>query len=154
MTNATESTTNYVERYFDSLLATYDILADAISKANERGMKISRQMTADVASGQREALELGKKIASEPANPAQFYGAILESAMNAQSRALAFTQVAYQEALEASTDARETIEKIVEANRQVSTAATEAARTWWTGNPLADLWRQQAEALTGTRPSN
>ena len=54
-----------VQKYFDSLIETYDILVDAVGKANERGMKVSAKLAEDVVKGQREALTLGKKLAAE-----------------------------------------------------------------------------------------
>ncbi len=137
-----------VQKYFDALIASYDILTDAIGKANDRGLKVTRQFAADVAKGQREALELGKKLAGEPTDLAQYYTAVLEATTAAQGRALTFTQVAYEEALGAGADARTTVEKLVEANKETAQAAMAVARTWATVNPMADVVRKSAEAFT------
>src|SRR5687768_12307470 len=103
-----------VQKYFDALLNSYDILTEAVGKANDRGLKVSQQLASDVVAGQREAIELGKKIAtSEAPDAGQFYSAVLEATTAAQSRVLAFTQAAYQEALGSGADARDTIEKLV-----------------------------------------
>ena len=136
-----------VQKYYDALIASYDILTDAVSRGNERGMKVSRQFAADVAKGQREALELGKKLAGEPTDVGQFYTAVLEATTAAQGRALTFTQTAYQEALGAGTEAREVIEKLVEANKETSQAALAAARSFATANPMADFVRRGYEAM-------
>src|SRR5215211_3843817 len=104
-----------VQKYYDSLLASYDLLVDAVAKANDRGIKITKQFATDVAKGQREALELGKKLAGEPSDMGQFYTAVLEATTAAQGRALTFTQTAYQEALGASGEARDVVEKLVQA---------------------------------------
>lgn len=136
-----------VQKYYEALIANYDILLNAVEKANERGLKISRQFAADVVKGQREALELGKKLAGEPTDLGQFYTAVLEATTAAQGRALAFTQAAYQEALGAGTDSRETIQKLVEANRSTAEAAMQVARQWATANPMADFMRRGMEAM-------
>src|SRR5512143_1179818 len=112
-----------VQKYYDALIASYDILTDAVARANDRGLKVTQQFIADVAKGQREALELGKKLAGEPTDLGQFYSAVLEATTAAQGRALTFTQTAYQEALGAGTDARETVEKLVAANKETTQAA-------------------------------
>lgn len=136
-----------VQKYYDALIASYDILTDAIGKANERGLKVTKQFVTDVAKGQREALELGKKLAGDPSDLGQYYTAVLEATTAAQGRALAFTQAAYEEALGASGDARKTVEKLVEANKETAQAAVEVARTWAAANPVADALRKGAEAF-------
>ncbi|MBA4179260.1 MAG: hypothetical protein C0506_01600 [Anaerolinea sp.] len=136
-----------VQKYYDALIASYDILTDAVARANERGLKVTQQFVADVARGQREALELGKKLAGEPADLGQFYTAVLEATTAAQGRALTFTQVAYQEALGAGTEARATVEKLVEANKETTQAAIAAAKSFATANPVADMFRRGAEAM-------
>jgi hypothetical protein len=136
-----------VQKYFDALLATYDVMVDALEKANDRGIKVSKQLANDVVKGQRDAIELGRKFASQPTDMAAFYTAVLSSATEAQGRALAFTQTAYQEAIAAGTDARETIEKLVEANRDTARFAMEAARSYTAPTPWADAMARAAEAF-------
>lgn len=137
-----------VQKYFDALLTSYDIMTDAVTKAGDRGLKVSQQLAADVVRGQREAIELGKKLATNDAPDAgQFYSAVLEATTAAQSRALAFTQAAYQEALGSGTDARETIEKLVKANSATAKAAMDATKAWSASNPLADVFRKNMEMM-------
>jgi len=141
-----------IQKYFDSLLASYDILVEAVEKATDRGIKVSRQLTQDVVQGQREAIELGRKFATQPTDYQQLYSALLSSATEAQGRALAFTQTAYQEAIAAGADARETVQKLVEANRETARLAMEAARTFATANPWGEAFAKAAE--TFTRPAS
>jgi len=135
------------QKYFDTLIANYDIFVDAIEKANERGMKVAKELATDVVKGQREALELGKKFAGEPTDYAQYYTAVLEATTAAQGRALAFTQSAYQEALNASTDARDVVQKLVEANKATAQAAVDVAKSWAAANPMADMMKKGFEAM-------
>jgi hypothetical protein len=141
-----------VQKYYDSLLASYDLLVDAVAKANDRGIKITKQFATDVAKGQREALELGKKLAGEPSDMGQFYTAVLEATTAAQGRALTFTQTAYQEALGASGEAREVVEKLVQANQETAKAAVEVARNWATANPMVDMMQKGFAALQPNAP--
>lgn len=136
-----------VQKYYNSLLASYDVLVDAVTRANERGFNVTKQFASDVAKGQREAIELGKKLAAEPADLSHVYAAVLEATTAAQGRALAFTQTAYQEALGASGEARETVEKLVKANQDTAKAAVEVARTWATVNPVVDMVKKGFEAI-------
>ena len=137
----------YVQKYYDSLIASYDLLVAAVAKANDRGIKVTKQFATDVAKGQREALELGRKLAAEPSDLGQFYTAVLEATTAAQGRALAFTQTAYSEALGASGEARETVEKLVKANQDTAKAAVEVARTWTTANPMVDMVKKGYAAM-------
>jgi hypothetical protein len=137
-----------VQKYYDALIASYDILTDALAKAGERGIKVTQQFATDVAKGQREALELGKKLAGEPTDLGQYYTAVLEATTAAQGRALAFTQAAYQEALGVGGDARDTVEKLVAANKETAQAAVEVARKWTAANPMADVIRKGMENMT------
>ena len=154
---ATATNIDPVQKYFDSLLASYDILVDAVEKANERGAKLTRQFTADVVKGQREAIELGRKFAGEPTDYAGFYNTVLEATTEAQGRALAFAQAAYQEAVSAGTDAQETVTKLVESNRETAQLAMEATRSFAASNPFAETLRNGFEAfnqnLNPSRPA-
>lgn len=144
-----------VQKYYEALIASYDILTAAVSSATERGLKVGSQFAKDVTKGQRDALELGKKLAtSQPNDLGQFYTAVLEATTAAQGRSLAFTQVLYQEALGAGDDTRQTIEKLVAANKATSQAAVDVARQWAAVNPFADFARKSAEAFTGAAKSN
>ncbi len=140
--------TDAVQKYFDTLLASYDLLVEAVDKANERGMKVTKQLTSEIVKGQREAISLGKQFAGQPADASQFYTAMLQSTTEAQGRMLNFTQFAYQEALGAGTDARETVQKLVEANQETAKAAMEAARTFAAANPWGDMVKKGMEVFT------
>ncbi len=142
------ATNDQAQKYYDALIQSYDILTEAVATASERGLKITKQFAADVARGQREALELGRKLSAEPTDLAQFYAAVLEATTTAQGRALSFSQAAYQEAVGASTDTRDTIQKLVEVNREASQAAVKAVQTWTTANPFAESFKRTMEAFT------
>ncbi len=137
-----------VQKYYDALIASYDVLTDAIAKSAERGIKVTKQLATDVAQGQREALELGKRLASEPSDLSHYYTAVLEATTAAQGRALAFAQATYQEAIGATQDSQESFEKLVKANREAAEAAVDVFRNWATANPMADIVRQGIEAWT------
>ncbi|MFN0096725.1 MAG: hypothetical protein ACKVVT_18360 [Dehalococcoidia bacterium] len=137
-----------VQKYFDTLLASYDILVDAVEKANDRGMKVTKAFASDITQGQREAIALGKQLAGEPSDVSSFYTAMLQSTTEAQGRMLSFTQLAYQEALGAGTDARETVQALVEANKETTKAAMDAARSFAAANPWADVMQKGMAAFT------
>ncbi len=145
--------TNELQKYYDALIETYDVLADAATKANERGSKVSSQFVEDIRKGQREALELGKKLSSDSTNSGQLYAALVEATTAAQGRALAFAQYTYDQSVEAGTESRQHIEKLVEANRQATQAAADLARSWTTENPMTEMFRRTMDAMNPQRKS-
>jgi hypothetical protein len=82
----------------------------------------------------------------------QFYTAVLEATTAAQGRALSFTQTAYQEALGASGEARDVVEKLVQANQETAKAAVEVARNWATANPMVDMMQKGYAAMQPSAP--
>lgn len=140
-----------VKKYYDALIASYDVMTDALGQAGERGVKVSSHIAQDIANGQREALELGKKLATETKDLGELYTALVEATTAAQGRALTFAQYTYQEAVDTGSQSRDYVQKLIEANKETSKAAVELARTWATANPMADMMRKSMEAMT---PSN
>lgn len=142
------ATTDQAQKYYESLIATYDVLSDAVTKGGERGVKITTQLAQEISQGQREALELGKKLSGNQKDLGQLYTALVEATTAAQGRSLAFAQFAYQQALEAGTESREHMEKLVEVNRQATQAATDLARLWASENPMTEMFRRSMEAMS------
>lgn len=136
------------KKYYDALIASYDVMTDALGKASEKGIKVSSQMAQDIANGQREALELGKKLATETKDVSELYTALVEATTAAQGRALNFAQYTYQEAMESGTESRDYMQKLIEANKETSRAAVDLARTWATANPMADMMRKGMESMS------
>lgn len=137
-----------VKKYYDALIASYDVMVDALNKAGDKGVKVSNHLAQDISTGHREALELGKKLATETKDLGELYTALVEATTAAQGRALAFAQYTYQEAVDTGSQGREYVEKLIEANKETSKAAVELARTWATANPMADMVRKSFEAMT------
>ena len=150
------SNNSQTEQYFEALLSSYDALTRAIEQANERGLGISRQLLADVTAAQRQALELARQVAANPADMAAAYSAVMESAVAAQSQALDFAQNTYKEALAASGEAREALDTLLNASRTAAEAAITLSREWQASNPWAELFQKGIEsfnAATGAAPA-
>ncbi|HLB23751.1 MAG TPA: hypothetical protein VJP07_06630, partial [Dehalococcoidia bacterium] len=69
---------NSVDKYFDALTESYDAIIEAIKMGNERGFRMSNNLLAEAQKGQREAVELGKKLADDPTDLAAAYRAMME----------------------------------------------------------------------------
>lgn len=140
-----------VEQYFDALIESYTALAEAVSGAGDRGVKVSKQLADDVMAGQREAIALSKQVAAEPANASQNYAALVQAMLAAQGRALSFARVAIEQSAEGGADARATIDRIAAANRAVVDSASALTQVWSKDNPLAAFWQQGMSAFGGQR---
>lgn len=117
-----------IDKYFEALTESYDALLEAIKLGNERGYRVSNNLLAEAQRGQRESVELGKKFAADPTDIGGFYRAAMESTTKAQGRALELARQMFDELSESRSEARETIEKVVKAQRAAGEAAIEAAR--------------------------
>jgi hypothetical protein len=117
-----------IDKYFEALTESYDALLEAIKLGNERGYRVSNNLLAEAQRGQRESVELGKKFATDPTDIGGFYRAAMESTTKAQGRALELARQMFDELSESRSEARETIEKVVKAQRAAGEAAIEAAR--------------------------
>ncbi len=138
-----------LKKYLDALGASYELLGTAASSAGDRGVKIGKQFTDELMAGQREALELAKKLAADPASASNTYvSSVTESAVSAQTRALMFAQLAYQEAVSAGSEGREFAEKIAKANQATADAAIELTKSWAAFNPMAELFVRGMESAT------
>jgi hypothetical protein len=117
-----------VDKYFEALNESYDAIIEAIKAGNERGYRVSATLLTEAQRGQREATQLGRKFAEDPTDVAGFYRAMMESTTKAQGRALELTRQMFSELSESGGETRETIEKVVRAQRAAGEAAVEAAR--------------------------
>jgi DNA anti-recombination protein RmuC len=117
-----------VDKYFDALTESYDAIIEAIKMGNERGYRISNNLLAEAQKGQREAVELGKKLADDPTDVAGAYRAMMESATKAQGRTLEFARQVFDELSQSRDETRQVWEKVFAAQRSAGEAAVEAAR--------------------------
>lgn len=140
------------QRYFDTLIESYDILAQAAKQASTHGIKLGQRLSDDVATAQREALQLAKNIASDPSDVGKAYNAMLESTLSAQGRALNFAQLMTQEALDASGETREALDRLTKANRQTAEAAVAAFRDFAATPAMPDFFKQAMSSWGSREP--
>lgn len=117
-----------IDKYFEALTESYDAIIEGIKASNDRGYRLSTNLLAEAQRGQRESVELGKAFATDPTDIGGFYRAAMESTTKAQGRALELARQMFDELSESRSEARETIEKVVKAQRAAGEAAIEAAR--------------------------
>ena len=117
-----------IDKYFGALTESYDAIIGAIKAGNERGFRVSNNLLAEAQRGQRESVALGKQFAADPTDIGAFYRTAMESTTKAQGRALELARQMFDELSESRSEARETIEKVVKAQRTAGEAAVEAVR--------------------------
>src|SRR5438093_7825575 len=84
--------TENVYKFFHAVYEAFDALLDAAKSANDRGYRVSRQLIDEVERGQREAIDLTRRIASSPRDVSGFYTAAVRSATDSQGRVLDLTR--------------------------------------------------------------
>jgi hypothetical protein len=120
--------TETVDKFFNAVNEVYDALLDAAKAANDRGYRVSRQVIDEVERGQREAIDLTRKVASTPSDLSGFYSAAVRSVTDAQGRILDLTRQLLDELSDSQREGREVVRRVIEANRSAGQAAVEATR--------------------------
>lgn len=132
-----------VEQYLAALKRGYELLAEAAAKAEELGTNLPQRLKNEINIGRWQALELTDALETDAENVLNPpYLPLFTEAIASQSRALAWVEMAFLEASQASEERLELTEELAEVNRDAAAAAASLSHSW------ADLWElvQQAEA--------
>jgi hypothetical protein len=117
-----------VDKFFDAVNEAYDALLDAVKAGNERGYRVSRRLIDEVERGQREALDLTRRLALAPRDIPGFSTAAIRTVTDAQGRVLDLTRQLLDEVTDTQREGRDMLRKVIEANRGAGQAAIEATR--------------------------
>src|SRR3990172_1946769 len=117
-----------VDKFFEAVNDAYDTLLDAMKSGSDRRYRVSKRLIEEAERGQREVLELTRRLAQSPRDVTGFYGATVRSLTDAQGRVLELTRALIDEVVETQQEARESVQRVIEANRTAGQAAIEAAR--------------------------
>lgn len=116
--------------YLERLLEGHEKFAAALEASRARNARIADKFFATLLANQREALALGKAMASAPTA----YGKNMEAAMHslsaAQERALDFAKTVYREQADASGELRDAATRAFEAARKLAPSADKLG-AWW-----------------------
>src|SRR5437867_3018861 len=122
------SRTENVDKFFDAVTIAYDALLDAAKSSNERGYRVSRRLIDEIERGQREAIDLTRRLAESPRDVSGFYSSALRTVTDSQGRALELTRQLLDEVSDGQREGRETMRRVIDANRNAGQAAIEATR--------------------------
>jgi hypothetical protein len=115
-------------KFFEALNEGSDALIDAVRAANDRGHRVSTALIEEAQEGQRETAKLAKQWAEAPFNVFGLYSSLVESTTRAQGRALDATRQWFEELADMEKETRETMKRVVSANRTAGAATVELAR--------------------------
>ncbi len=117
-----------IDKYFEALTESYDAIIEAIKAGNGRGYRIASHLLTEAQHGQHDMLELGRRFASQPADIRGLYRATTESATRSRERARAFGGQLLDEFAAARMETRNTIDRVVKAQRAAGDATVAATR--------------------------
>ena len=149
------STTTPTARYFDALLRNSEVLAEAAAEADARGIKLNRQLRVGTIALQRDTVEFAKKLSGGGLQPAELLSPCLARGLRAQSQTLQLAQTFSEDAIDASSRARESIESISQANREVADATLSLCAAGGAWNPfLAAFAPKEAPSPSSADPAD
>ena len=120
--------TESADKFFGAISTAHEALLDAIKAGNERGYRVSKSLLDGVQKEQRQLLELSRRVAKSPRDLGGLYGSVVESLTATQGRTLEMTRQWLDEAADSRQEVRDSLRRLIEANRTAGEAALEVAR--------------------------
>ena len=152
MTNMA-TTNNPGERIVSAMSDGSVAVVEAVKAGNERAYRVSTMLIEEAERGQREMLEVVRRFAQDPTGLAGLTGTVVDKATAAQSRAFELGRHWFEELSDANKEMRDTLQRIVQANREAGQATVEGVRGLLsrTDAPVNPFARQtkQASQLPG-----
>lgn len=143
MANARVNDVSELRRYLQVLRDGYGIFEEAIAAAGALGARIPQRLLNETSIGRFQLMELIREFEADPQSLlSPPYAPLTDAAISSQSRALAFVELWYRDALKEVASSPEVHERLEQANAAAATAAAELSTTWH------QLWElvQQATA--------
>lgn len=119
-----------VNTYLDTLTEGHQKMTEALKEARTRGLRVSEELVDSILAGQRDILELSKRLALNPTDIAGNMKAVLEAATTAQERALAFAKLMYREQSDVSGELRKMFQSVFDNSTNVGQTARKLASFW------------------------
>lgn len=143
MANAHVNDVSDLREYLEALHEGYVVFEEAIAAASALGARIPQRLLNETSIGRFQLQELMHEFQSDPQSllsPA--YAPLTEAAISSQSRALAFVELWYADALRDVASSPEVQERLEHANAAAAAAAADLSSAW------RQLWElvQQATA--------
>ena len=143
--------TTTIEQLFTALNESSTAVLEAVRAGNERTYRVSKAFLDEAEKGAQAMLELGKRLADAPTDLPGFSALAFAKAGDAQRSAQALARQTFDEIVAAGREARDTVQKIVGANRELGQAYTAAIRGR-TGEALKATTAGSNNASAASRP--
>jgi uncharacterized protein YoxC len=117
-----------IEQLFSALNESSAAILEAVKAGNERTYRVSQAYLEEAEKGAQAMLELGKRLADAPTDLAGFSALAIAKAGDAQRSAQKLARQTFDEIVAAGRETRDTVQKIVGANRELGQAYTAAIR--------------------------
>ena len=117
-----------IEQLFEALNESSAAVLEAVKAGNERTYRVSQAFLEEAEKGAQGMLELGKRLADAPTDFAGFSALAFAKAGDAQRSVQALARQTFDEVVAAGREARDTVQKIVGANRELGQAYASAIR--------------------------
>lgn len=121
-----DSTSAYLER----LQQSHERFAEVVGSVRARNARISDKFIETIIAGQRDALELGKTVAAQPAAFGKNLEAVMQSLTAAQERALELSKTLYRAQTEAAADARALTERLLDSSKNFGKPFGKISALW------------------------
>ena len=121
-----ESATAYLERLSDG----HEKFSEALQTIRDRNARVADKFFDAWLSSQRDAIELSKSFAAEPAAYGKNMDAVLQAMTSAQERALDVAKTVYREQADTAGEIRTAAEKSFEATKTFSKPFEKMTSLW------------------------
>ena len=101
-----------IDKFLGAVDDAYDVVLDTLKAGADRGYRVSKEVTDQAQTGQREAVELAATIAKSPTDLAASSGAVVKTLTNTQGRALGLSRQWLDEAMDAQQEGREALRRL------------------------------------------
>lgn len=139
-----------VQVFVETLIENQKLVADVLTSARDRGVRLSDKVASSMADGQANALDLAKKVASDPSDYRANMTAMLESLTQSQTQAFDAFKNVLAEQTEINSEIRDTAKSLFEGSRNSSRAAFDLARAWGIENPMTDMMKKSFDTARET----
>ena len=138
-------------KFFEALNESTDAFIDSVRAANDRGHRFSIALLEQAQESQREAVELAKRWIASPFDVLGLVSAVVENATKAQGRALEASRQWFGELSEAQKETRETVQRVLNANRAAGQATVDMARDAFNRNSSSGQKGSNGDGLHASR---
>ncbi len=117
VTETAEKVGKQVENLVDKLAENQTRFAEAAATARDRSRRVTDEYMNSLAAAQRDALSLAKELAAHPTEFGKNMEAMLDSATQAQARAMEMTKLFYREQAEATSEFQKVMAPLFESTK-------------------------------------